>query len=329
MSQHAKHIRLENMLAGAPVDRLPVALWRHWPGDDQDADALALAHIKWQQDYDWDVVKVSPSSSFCLRDWGTEDRWTGHIEGTREYTRRVIIEADDWRQLQPLDPTQGMLGLTLRALRQTRAGLGPQVPILATIFSPLSQAKNLAGEERLLTHLRRDPTAVVQGLATITASTLRYIEAVKATGVDGIFYAVQHARYTRLNPAEYARFGRDDDLTLLNAVQDLWLNMLHVHGADAYLTPLADYPVALVNWHDRENGIDLTAGRQLLHAAVSGGVGRLTLHADTPDAALAEARDAWRQTDGRRWLLSTGCVIMTNTPTRNIRALREFAQRPA
>lgn len=325
MSEHAKRTRLENMLAGEPTDRLPVALWRHWPGDDQDADALAAAHVKWQLDYDWDLVKVSPSSSFCLRDWGTEDRWTGHIEGTREYITRVIAETADWLRLRPLDPTQGMLGLTLRALRQTRAGLGPDVPILATIFSPLSQAKNLAGEERLLTHLRRDPTAVAQGLATITESTLRYVEAVRATGVDGIFYAVQHARYTRLNPEEYVRFGRNDDLTLLGAVQDLWLNMLHVHGEDAYLMPLADYPVAIVNWHDRENGVDLAAGQQSLRAAVSGGVGRMTLHADTPDVALAEARDAWRQTGGRRWLLSTGCVIMTNTPTRNIKALREFA----
>lgn len=324
LAKHAKHTRLENMLAGGPVDRPPVALWRHWPGDDQDATALAAAHIKWQQDYDWDLVKVSPSSSFCLRDWGAQDRWTGHIEGTREYTGRVVVDSADWSRLTPLDPTQGMLGLTLAALRQTRAALGPTIPIVATIFSPLAQAKNLAGEERLLTHLRREPQAVVEGLATITESTLRYLEAVRATGVDGIFYAVQHTRYTRLNAEEYRRFGRIHDLTLLHAAQDLWLNLLHAHGEDAYLEPLADYPVQVINWHDRENGVSLAEGMKELPMSVSGGVSRWTLHADTPDAALAEARDAWQQTGGRRWLLSTGCVIMTNTPTRNIRALREL-----
>ena len=41
MSNWSKRRRLEAAIAGETVDRLPVALWRHWPGDDQDAAALA------------------------------------------------------------------------------------------------------------------------------------------------------------------------------------------------------------------------------------------------------------------------------------------------
>jgi hypothetical protein len=40
---------------------------------------------------------------------------------------------------------------------------------------------------------------------------------------------------------------------------------------------------------------------------------------------LVEAREAFEQTGGRRLLLGTGCVVMTTTPLRNLRALREFA----
>ncbi len=324
MTQYTKRQRLETILAGGTPDRPPVALWRHWPGDDQDADALAYAHVKWQRDYDWDFIKVSPSSSFAIRDWGVEDRWSGAAEGTREYTRRVIHQPEDWTRLQPLDPRQGALGLSLTAARQVKEALGAETPVLATVFSPLAQARNLAGEERLLAHLRAAPEAVRQGLAVITTTTLRLIEAIVASGVDGIFYAVQHARTSRLSPAEYAAFGRPDDQLLLSAAQPLWLNLLHVHGEDAFLDGLEDYPVQLVNWHDRESTISLTAGLARVAGSACGGVSRWSLHADNPAQTVAEARDAWQQSAGRRWVLGAGCVIMVTTPTRNIRALREL-----
>lgn len=33
--------RIEAAIAGQATDRVPVALWRHFPGDDQDAAKLA------------------------------------------------------------------------------------------------------------------------------------------------------------------------------------------------------------------------------------------------------------------------------------------------
>lgn len=328
MGQYTKRQRLETVLAGGMPDRPPVALWRHWPGDDQDADALAYAHVKWQQDYDWDLIKVSPASSFAIRDWGVEDRWGGAAEGTRDYTRRVIHQPEDWTRLQPLDPRQGSLGLSLNAAQRVKQALGADTPVLATVFSPLAQARNLAGEERLITHLRSAPAAVRQGLDAITTTTRRLVEAIVAAGLDGIFYAIQHARYSRLSPAEYAAFGRPDDLLLLNAAGELWLNMLHLHGEDAFLDGVEDFPVQLVNWHDRESAFPLAAGLARFQGAACGGVSRWSLHADTPTATVAEARDAWEQSGGRRWVLGAGCVIMVTTPTRNIRALRELVGSP-
>ena len=87
-----KKERLLATCAGAPTDRVAVALWRHFPGDDQHPADLTTATLSWQAQYDWDFVKVSPSSSFCLRDWGVEDRWTGGDEGSRQYTKRVVLQ---------------------------------------------------------------------------------------------------------------------------------------------------------------------------------------------------------------------------------------------
>jgi uroporphyrinogen decarboxylase len=328
MATWSKRRRLEATILGEPVDRPPVALWRHWPGDDQDAAAQAAAHLKWQQDYDWDLIKVSPASSFCLVDWGVEDRWEGAAEGTRTYVEHVVHHPDDWERLEVLDPRTGMLATQIEALQllgqELRTQDGGETPFIATIFSPLAQAKNLAGQ---LGHLRSNPDSFHIGLDTITASTIAYIEAAKATGIAGIFFAVQHARYELMGQEEYASIALPYDQRILEAAGDLWLNMVHIHGDDSIIFELAShYPVQIFNWHDRDSGISLNRGLEMVSGAVSGGVSRWSLLQDAPDMALAEAADAMEHTGGRRLMLGVGCVIMTNTPTRNIRALREFAE---
>ena len=325
MTEWTKRKRLEAAIAGEKPDRLPVALWRHWPGDDQDAQALAAAHLKWQQDYDWDLLKVGPSSSYSVDDWGVETQWVGHIEGTREYTRRAITAPEAWEMLLPLEPDEGMLATQIETLRLIGESVGDTVPFIATIFSPLSQAKHLASDPVLLSHLRSSPDALHQGLETITESTLRFIEAAKATGISGIFLAVQHARYPLLSRVEFQEFGRAYDLRILEAASDLWCNMVHLHSSEVMFDLVADYPAQFLNWHDRETRISLDEGLEQIQGAASGGVDHWTLHQQSPEAALAEAEDALEQTNGRRLLLGTGCVIMVTTPTRNIRALREFS----
>ena len=52
-----KKERIKAVLAGEPVDRPPVALWRHWPVDDQDAELLAERALEYQKRYDWDFIK--------------------------------------------------------------------------------------------------------------------------------------------------------------------------------------------------------------------------------------------------------------------------------
>lgn len=324
MTNLSKRTRLEAVIAGEKPDHVPVALWRHWPGDDQDAQALAAAHLQWQKEYDWDLLKVGPSSSYSVDDWGVETEWVGHIEGTRQYRRRVIQQPEDWEKLAPLDPTKGMLGKQIEALRLVGEQVGEEVPFIATIFSPLSQAKHLADNPVMLSHMRSHPESFKKGLATITESTLRFIEAAKATGISGIFYAVQHARYPVMSREEFVENGRSYDLQVLESVRDLWCNMVHIHSTDVMFDLASAYPAQFINWHDRETGIRLEEGLTQISGAASGGVDHWTLHQENPVQTLAEARDAIEQTKGTRLLLGTGCVTMVTTPTRNIRTLREM-----
>ena len=319
--------RMENCLAGAPVDRVPVALWRHFPVDDQTPDGLAAAVVDFQKRYDFDFVKVTPASSYCLRDWGVEDVWQGAAEGTRQYTTRRIHTPDDWARLPVLDPTQGALGYQLKCLRLITAELGPDVPVIQTIFNPLSQAKNLLGAADLAVHIRRWPDALHAGLRTITESTGRFIEAALDTGIAGVFFATQHAQYSLLSEEEYVVFGRNYDLQVLEPAGDLWLNVLHLHGEEIMFELLSKYPVTVFNWHDRDTRPSLSEGLKIVTGAVCGGLAReRTMLLGTPEQVRLEALDAIRSTAGTRFILGTGCVTMTTSPHGNILAARHSVE---
>jgi len=327
MHKMTKRERLEATVAGEPVDRPAVALWRHWPGDDQRAVDLARDTLDFQHTYDFDFVKCMPSSNYCIADWGAESWWVGNDEGTRTWRERVIQQPEGWTKLHVLDPYQGTLAEALRALDWIGQGLEEGTPFIQTIFNPLAQAKNLAGP-RLLPHLRQHPDALKAGLETITESTIRFIEAARATGIAGIFLALQHATYDLLSEAEYHEFGRPYDLRVLEATEGLWFNLVHLHGNHIMFDLVADYPVQAINWHDRETQPSLREALPRFSGALVGGLHRIdTMLRGTPQQVRAEAQAAVEETGGRRLIIGTGCVMFINTPLGNILAARDAVER--
>ncbi|MFA5836522.1 MAG: uroporphyrinogen decarboxylase family protein [Bellilinea sp.] len=315
--------RLEKCLSGVKPDRPPIALWRHFPVDDQTPDGLASAVAAFQNTHNFDFIKVTPASSFAVKDWGCQDAWKGNSEGTREISYFPIRQADDWAVLKPLEPKSGSLGGQLECLRMLTREFSPRIPVIQTIFSPLSQAKNLVGKENLLYHLRAHPGALHSALKTITRTTMNFIQECKRTGIDGIFYAVQHANYGLLSTDEFITFGKAYDLQILAAVQDLWLNIGHVHGDRIMFDQVVDYPLQILNWHDRQTPPSLAEGLQKFNGAVCGGLRQWeTLVLGDPDMVTSEALDAIRQTNGSRFILGTGCVVPITAPAGNIAAAR-------
>lgn len=313
--------RIQACLAGEKPDHPPIALWRHFPVDDQSAETLAVATMTFQQNYDFDIVKVSPASSFCIRDWGSQDVWQGHPEGIRQNTRRVIQTPKDWRQLKPLDPTKGMLAQQVKCLQLIKPQLYPNTPFIQTIFSPLSQAKSLVGAENLSSHLRLYPDELLYALKIITKSTINFIEAIKPCHISGVFFALQHATTQILSEDEFLTFCKPFDLEVCQHIADLPVNMLHIHGTDILFNQVLDYPHQIFNWHDRETSPDLSTGQQLSKKVICGGLqNEKTLMLGTPQAVMQEVKNAIKITDGKNLILGTGCVIMTTVPHGNIRA---------
>ena len=318
--------RLEKTIAGEQVDRVPVALWRHWPGDDQRAADLAYATLAFQKAYEWDFVNVIPAESLFIIDYGLQDEWAGNPDGTRRIARRVIQRSLDWTELRALEPYRGALGRQLECLRLVESGLSSdETPFLQPILSPLGQVRLAAGEALLIRHMRTHPERLHTGLNVFTETTLRFIEALKRTGIAGIYYMAEGACFDTMTAQEYQTFGLPYDRKILDALpHNWWLNMVYLPGIAPMFKFTDQYPVQAIHWQSHEAEPDLVLGKSLVRGAICGGLSPVEhLHYGTPTSIREAARSAIQQVNGRRLILSAGHAIMTTSPLSNIRAVRE------
>ena len=327
--------RIHAAIKNQSVDRVPVALWRHFPNDDLRAETLAARVVEFQKEYDFDFVKVTPASGYPAEMYGATFRDGKNREGTRAYLTRPVNALSDWDKLAPLDAKNPVFVRETAALKLVRQQLGGDAPILQTIFSPLNSAHNLASE-RLFDDLRAQPDVLHRALKAITETTVRFaVESLRA-GADAIFFATQMATRKYLSEEEFREFGERYDLRVLDAIRAAKPDFifLHIHGADIYFDRLAQWRVDVLNWHDRRTAPSLKQAREILRRSaaqndkvLAGGINEWdTLAAKSRDAIIAEVRDAIGQTGGRGFILAAGCVIPVDTPEENIRAAIDAAR---
>ncbi|MCC6174157.1 MAG: uroporphyrinogen decarboxylase [Chloroflexi bacterium] len=323
-----KRARIQAVLAGDQADRVPVAFWRHWPGDDQDAERLAEVTLAYDRRFDWDFAKVTPSSSYSVEGWGAQTHLVGVPLGERTYVRRVIERGADWLTIQPLAPNTGALARTIQSIRLLRAELGPDTPLLMTVFSPLSVARYLAGDDLFLGHLRVYRREVRSALDAITTTYQQYVAAAVDAGADGVFYSTSTAAHSVMSEAEYRELGLRDDLRVLEAAQRGWFNVLHLHSPFPMLPLAREYPCQAVNWDDRTSEPSLRQGKQILGGkAVVGGINQWgTLQQGTYAQVQEEAREAIAACDGRGMILGGGCTYPLTVPQGNLLAARRAVE---
>lgn len=325
----SKRERVYAALYGAPVDHLPLSLWRHFHKQDQSPQGLAQATLEFCRRYDLDLIKVTPTGLYSIEDWGASIRRSNDDNTPPRLKRPVVEVPEDWRQLAALSVEQGALGRELQALAAIRAGLGQDdTPVLMTLFSPLTVAYKLAGDV-VQQHIRQHREDLHFGLATIAETTARYGIAALAAGADGIFFATQMARSSILTENEYQDFGERYDLIVLEYLaRQSDLIVLHLHGEDVFFDLVDRYPVMAVSWHDRETPPSLSEALERTNKTLMAGLDRNLLATGTPEEVAEQVRDARRQTGSKRLILAPACVIPPETPDENLQAVIQAAREP-
>ena len=242
----------------------------------------------------------------------------------------VIRSAADWFELGELDVNQGALERELEMIQAVKQRVGDEAPILMTIFSPLTLAWKLLGNEAspalIQYYLEEEPEALHAALATITRVTRNFVSASLQAGVDGFFFASQLANFELLSREEqYREFGRRYDLEILQHArqQGARVNMLHLCRSQLMFSQLADYPVEFINWNNHGSGTSIRQARALTNTALSGGLDNQSLHLLNPLQVSNMVRAAVQEGSGGGFLLAPTCVIDARTPGDNLQAIRQ------
>lgn len=329
----SKWQRIEATIRGEAVDRTPLSMWVHYHLQDRGPQRLAESTYRLYREFDLDLLKLTPSGLYSVQDWGAAIRYSRHDWVAPVMNEPVIRSAADWFELGELDVNQGALERELEMIQAVKQRVGDEAPILMTIFSPLTLAWKLLGNEAspalIQYYLKEEPEALHAALATITRVTRNFVSASLQAGVDGFFFASQLANFELLSREEqYREFGRRYDLEILQHArqQGARVNMLHLCRSQLMFSQLADYPVEFINWNNHGSGTSIRQARALTNTALSGGLDNQSLHLLNPLQVSNMVRAAVQEGSGGGFLLAPTCVIDARTPGDNLQAIRQTLQ---
>lgn len=323
--------RISALLNGKPLDRLPCAAWSHVMNFcDRNAKDFAKATIDFQNACDFDFVKIMSNPYYMLEDMGL--LLTSPSVYTEPVMRREplpVQSPDDWDRAAFPECGRGTLAREREAIARVVEHFRGEVPVIATIFTPLmwvayaalSPAALDEAERRwgcstpLLERYAEDNEPYVRAaLDRFAAINQEYMESLISVGVSGFFYCTEHARDAWQDAAAFESFEGRYDRETLGAVFDRSLmNVMHVCGVGRLKPSLVlDYPVHAFNWEDQAlQNPSLADVRGMTDRILVGGLDRLH---DFEGADRAEIKERIRQKieeaqrqAGRNLIVSGGC----------------------
>jgi len=317
---------LSNVIQGESMPIAPVAFWRHHPIADQDGVALAESTIAFQRRFDCDFVKITPASSFQLRDYGLTDRWDHDPLGRRTLGPGPVESPQHWWSLPKLDPHTGFLARYLECAVRVRSALPAHIPVVQTVFNPVFQATALS-TGGLPHHLHTAPEAVRAGLTRIAENTVALISALRDCGIDGVFLASQHVNAESMPEAVYADWALPFDRDCIVAAEGLPFNMLHLHGQRPHLRLANRFGVDLVHFAAPDDLLPSQAFRSSRVALSTGLLGSDLLSTE-PDHVFRRTEQLLDRWKGPHFVLAAGCVVPLGAPDQNIDAAIACARTP-
>jgi MtaA/CmuA family methyltransferase len=209
------------------------------------------------------------------------------------------------------------------ALYQER--LKGTVPVYGWIEGPLAEACDLAGISVMLTNLMDDPDLSRSLMDKCLSTAKDFAKAQIEAGCDII--GVGDAVCSQISRRTYDAYVRERHRDLFEFIHaQNALVKLHICGDISHLLQsLRDLEVDIL---DLDSQVDMDAAHGALGERVirCGNINPLDIQFKTESELRTLAKNLVLREAGRRFILSGGCEITVDTPTGNLRALREASQ---
>ncbi|HUY74291.1 MAG TPA: uroporphyrinogen decarboxylase family protein [Candidatus Dormibacteraeota bacterium] len=317
--------RVEAAIAMGVADRPPVGAWGHTYREEWSPEALAAITVGRARQFGWDFVKFQPRASCFAEAFGSEYRPSGHRMRAPVLVREAVPDLESWKNVGLVN--RKALDDQVESIRLVAKELSPDVPVIQTVFSPITVGGYLVGKSqaRVLRELRKNPELVRPALDKIADALADFSRRSVEAGAAGIFYAISgYAGKDVLPEAVYRELVLPYDLSVLKRLpKEAWFNVLHLCGSKLNFGIARDLPVQVVSWsvHNQGNP-SLAEGREIVGRAVMGGLGqRASLLYGPPPEVEAEARRAVAETGGRGLVLAPGCSVPPRAKDINLAAM--------
>ena len=317
--------RVEAALAMEVADRPPVGAWGHTYREEWSPEALAAITIERARRFGWDFVKFQPRASSFAEAFGSVYTPAGHRLKGPVLLSAAVPDLDSWSKVElvnskALDDQVESIGIVAREL-------GPGVPVIQTVFSPITVGGYLVGKSsaRVRRELRQHPELVRPALDRIAAALVDFSRRSVEAGAAGIFYAISgYTSRDAMSESAYREQLLPYDLGVLQQLPaEAWFNVVHLCGSNLNFGLARDLPAQAVSWsiHNQGNP-SLAEGKTVSGRAVMGGLGqRASLLYGPPPEVEAEARRAVAETGGRGLLLAPGCSVPPRARDVNLAAM--------
>jgi len=330
MDKYTHRERIEMIIAGEKPDRFAGSIWRHFFHLENNARGTAEAMIDFQKKFDWDFVKINPRADYHVEDWGMLQKWSRDEYKKHEKVSFPIKQIKDWEKINVLPLSSKALAEHLKVVSLIKKGLGKDVPILMTMFTPLAIAGRMVPDRSIIVeHLRTQPDLMHSVLENITETFSNYATELRNAGADGLFFATtQWASEDMISWEEYKKFGVPYDLKVIESSCDGAINLFHVCASNNYLSQLAeiDYKSQLYNWDcDDPTNIPLDKSYDLLKGkALVGGIDMngWLLHSD-PIEIKEQVNRIKAKHDPSRVIIGPGCAVPPEVSMANLQAIRD------
>jgi uroporphyrinogen decarboxylase len=307
------------------ADRPPVGAWGHTYREEWSSRDLASITVERARKFGWDFVKFQPRASSFAEAFGSVYKPAGHRMKGPVLVSAAVPDLESWSGVELVNPKA--LDDQVKSIGMVAKELGPDVPVIQTVFSPITVGGYLVGksQSRIVRELRKHPDLVRPALQRIADALVDFSRRSVEAGAAGIFYAISgYAGRGVMPEAVYRELVLPYDLSVLSRLPaEAWFNVVHLCGSNLNFGLAREMPAQVVSWsiHNQGNP-SLAEGRKMSDRAVMGGLGqRASLLYGPPAEVEAEARRAVAETGGRGLLLAPGCSVPTRAKDINLAAM--------
>ncbi len=227
--------RVKALLQGTEIDRTPICGWYHMPLVDRNVEDFVRELIVSTDVNHWDFIKIMTNGHYYTEAFGGEicfstdnTKWYGEIE------RYPIVTAEDAAGLPVLGRNNPVFLREVEILKRLKEHYKDEIPILATIFSPLTAVQECAGcldPGPVKKMMRENPEALHKALEAAVLSNMNFLDMLFEEGVDGIFLANQYSMEHILTDEQYEEFCIPYEKRVVEYCKEkTWFNMAHIHG---------------------------------------------------------------------------------------------------